>query len=257
MLHSQEFHPVSLDAAVSLQCHSASGCEPASACAAQTCSFLCSRLRRHIQIIVSFSQVIQARHLVISDLRNYANMSRASYHQVNLVFIFYLVQTISDQAKSFRQNSFNLHVTNPRPPSAQHCSHQGILCFVTKSCIDLSLSQIATSSSSLLSALVRKTVPSRNPSAGNAKIIFPEIKFIMNHCPQVSRLYIPPGSDQGALLKKFEGGSIAILFFLKCNDFLPTDLWPVAKTHLNSRQVIIPKCSGTLACFIVLPCIVA
>ena len=128
-------------------------------------------------------------------------MSRV--YQPSLPRISFLsCKTISDQADSFRQKLFNLHVTT----QGRHWPSTVAV-------------KIATTSSYFLSALVRKTVPSRIRQTVKAKIFLLEINFIMNYCPQVLCLYIPQGSDRGALSKQIEGGLIAILFFLKHSDF--------------------------------------
>ena len=157
---SYSFFPsVSLDAAVSLQCHTASETEPATAWADQTCSFLCSRLRRQIQILVSFSQVIQARRLVISDLRTKCQNVKSQLQPSLPRISFLSCKTISDQADSFRHKLFNLHVTSQGRHRPSTVAVKVFLCFVTISCIDLLLSQIATTSSYFF----------QNPSNGKSK----------------------------------------------------------------------------------------
>ena len=153
--------------------------QPATAWEGHSCSFLCSRLRRQIQNLVSFSQVIQARHIVISDHKPICQNVKSQVKSKPSSYLFSLCKTLSDLAESFRHNHFNLHVTSHGRLRSSTVAVKVLLCFLTMSCIDLMLSQIATISSYFLSALVRKTEPSRNPSMGNAKIIFPEIKFII------------------------------------------------------------------------------
>ena len=164
--------------------------------------------------------MIQARHLVISDLKPKCPNVKSSQLNPSLPRIcFSLCKTLSDLAESFRHNHFNLHVTSHGRLRSSTVAVKVLLCFLTMSCIDLMLSQIPTISSYFLSALVKETEPARIPQMVKAKIFFLEINFIMIHCPQVSSLYIPQGSDRGALSKQIEGGLIAILFFLKHSDF--------------------------------------
>ena len=105
------FLTVSLAAAVSLQCHTASPAEPATAWAGHSCSFLCSSQRRQIQISCYFSQVIQAEHIVTSDLKPICQKCQEIF---NLKPSSYFVCNICD---SFRHKLnrldivFNLHVT--------------------------------------------------------------------------------------------------------------------------------------------------
>ena len=130
--------------------------------AGHSCSFLCSRLRRQIQILVSFSQVIQARHLVISDLKPKCPNVKSSQLNPSLPRIcFSLCKTLSDLAESFRHNHFNLHVTSHGRLRSSTVAVKVLLCSMTSSCIDLIVSQIATKSSYALSALVKETEPVR------------------------------------------------------------------------------------------------
>ena len=78
--------------------------------AGHSCSFLCSRLRRQIQNLVSFSQVIQARHIVISDHKPICQNVKSQVKSKPSSYLFSLCKTLSDLADSFR-HIFNLHVT--------------------------------------------------------------------------------------------------------------------------------------------------
>ena len=155
---------VSLSAATSL---TALSVQPATAWAGHSCSFLCSSQRRQIQISCHLSQVIQAGHIVNSDLKPYLPKCQEFF---NLKPSLYLVRYMYDSFRhklnrldNLLSNVLTSHVTSGHLRS-QHCSRQGILCSMTSKLYSIIVSQIATDS---LSALVKETELLQNPSNGN------------------------------------------------------------------------------------------
>ena len=157
---------VSLSAATSL---TALSVQPATAWAGHSCSFLCSSQRRQIQISCYFSQVIQAEHIVISDLKTHLPKCQEKFILELSSYVDYnMYNSFRHKLNSFRQVFIQLltsHVTSGHLRS-QHCSRQGILCSMTSKLYSIIVSQIATDS---LSALVKETELLQNPSNGNCK----------------------------------------------------------------------------------------
>ena len=152
---------VSLSAATSL---TALSVQPATAWAGHSCSFLCSSQRRQIQISCHLSQVIQAGHIVNSDLKPYLPKCQEFF---NLKPSLYLVRYMYDSFRhklnrldNLLSNVLTSHVTSGHLRS-RTVAVKVLLCFMTSSCIDLIVSQIATKSSYALSALVKETEPVR------------------------------------------------------------------------------------------------
>ena len=186
---------VSLAAAVSLQCHTASAAEPATAWAGHSCSFLCSSQRRQIQISCYFSQVIQAEHIVTSDLKPICqkcqeifNLKPSSYFVCNICDSF---RHKLNRLDNLLSNVLTSHVTSGHLRS-QHCSRQGILCSMTSNLYSIIVSQIATDS---LSALVKETELLQNPSNGNCNHLPSQDHFDQRYALR-SRSVNPQQKDQ-------------------------------------------------------------
>ena len=153
------------------------------------------------------------------------------------------------QADSFK-TSFNLHVIHGRLRSST-VAVKVLLCSMTSSCIDLIVSQIATKSSYALSALVKETEPVRIRQTVKANSFPCKDHLIMFHALRSRVCTSSKGSDRGALLKQIEGGFLAIMFFLKRNDFSSTDLWCSCKPPPEFETGHHPEMIRYIACLTV------
>ena len=201
---------VSLSAATSL---TALSVQPATAWAGHSCSFLCSSQRRQIQISCYFSQVIQAEHIVISDLKTHLPKCQENLILKPSLYLFcYMYNSFRHKLNSFRQRFIQLltsHVTSGHLRS-QHCSRQGILCSMTSNCILFIVSQIATDS---LSALVKETELLQNPSNGNCNHLPSQDHFDQRYALR-SRSVNPQQKDQA---EELFPSTIEVGFQLECS----------------------------------------
>ena len=213
---------VSLSAATSL---TALSVQPATAWAGHSCSFLCSSQRRQFQISCYFSQVIQAEHIVTSDLKPICQKCQEIF---NLKPSSYFVCNICD---SFRHKlnrldivlskTFNLHVTRGHLRS-HSVAVKVLLCSMTSL---LYVTHCFPDRNRSLECLVKKTELLENPSNGNSKLTFARS---FDHVNALRSRAVHPqqkGSGRGAFPKHDRGGFLDEMFFCKCFIFLSTDLW--------------------------------
>ena len=205
---------VTLAAAVSLQCHIASPAEPATAWAGHSCSFLCSSQRRQIQISCYFSQVIQAEHIVTSDLKPICQKCQEIF---NLKPSSYFVCNICD---SFRHKlnrldivlskTFNLHVTRGHLRS-HSVAVKVLLCSMTSL---LYVTHCFPDRNRSLECLVKKTELLENPSNGKCNHLPSQDHLIMfNALRSCVCKSSTKGSGRGAFPKHSRGGFLAETFF--------------------------------------------
>ena len=203
---------VSLSAATSL---TALSVQPATAWAGHSCSFLCSSQRRQIQISCYFSQVIQAEHIVISDLKPICQKCQEIF---NLKPSSYFVCNICD---SFRHKlnrldivlskTFNLHVTRGHLRS-HSVAVKVLLCSMTSL---LYVTHCFPDRNRSLECLVKKTELLENPSNGNSKLTFARS---FDHVNALRSRAVHPqqkGSGRGAFPKHDRGGFSDEIFFLQ------------------------------------------
>ena len=222
----------------------------ATAWAGHSCTFLCSSQRRQIQISCQFSQVIQAGHIVNSDLKTHLPKCQEKFIlELSSYVVYNMYNSFRHKLNSFRQRFIHLltsHVTSGHLRS-QHCSRQGILCSMTSFCIQLIVSQIATES---LSALVKETELLRIRQTVKSKFLpfsrsFDHVNALRSCVCKSST----KGSGRGAFPKHDRGGFSAKMFFAKRFIFLSTDLWHRA-TYPTFCETASPRIDQVFACIL-------
>ena len=238
---------VSLSAATSL---TALSVQPATAWAGHSCSFLCSSQRRQIQISCQFSQVIQAGHIVNSDLKPICQKCQEIF---NLKPSSYFVCNICD---SFRHKlnrldivlskTFNLHVTRGHLRS-HSVAVKVLLCSMTSL---LYVTHCFPDRNRSLECLVKKTELLENPSNGKFNHLPSQDHFDLSYALR-SRSVNPQQKDQA---EELFPSTIEVGFQMKCSFcksfvFSSTDLWHRA-TYPTFCETASPRIDQVFACIL-------